>query len=146
MPRSRDAVSAGVVVQRIPMKACPGRCRRLIPITAGLCGACGQARQQAQDARRGSSAGRGYDARWRRFRRAFAARVPPICGNRLGPDGQVLRVEVTGRHPGRLVPATDLDHIERVSGPGDPRFLDETAVQWLCHGCHSEKTMREGLT
>ena len=44
---------------------------------------------------------------------------------------------------GLITVATDVDHIVRVSGPDDPRFFDETAVQSLCHACHARKTAME---
>jgi 5-methylcytosine-specific restriction protein A len=39
-------------------------------------------------------------------------------------------------------PATDADHIERISD-GGPR-LDSGNLQSLCHSCHSRKTAHEG--
>jgi 5-methylcytosine-specific restriction protein A len=39
---------------------------------------------------------------------------------------------------GKLVPATDVDHID-----GDVRNMADENLQPLCHSCHSEKTARE---
>jgi 5-methylcytosine-specific restriction enzyme A len=36
--------------------------------------------------------------------------------------------------------ATDVDHVQAVSGPEDKRFWDHDNHQALCHGCHSYKT------
>lgn len=46
------------------------------------------------------------------------------------------------RHVGRIVSATDLDHI--IPHKGDMRiFWDRNNWQPLCHECHSYKTARE---
>jgi len=39
---------------------------------------------------------------------------------------------------GRVVQATEVDHIKRISEGGDP--WDENNLQSLCHDCHSSKT------
>lgn len=83
-----------------------------------------------QERRRGSSAARGYGYRWQKYRRQYFAENP-IC------------VDPYRRHVGVYETATDLDHIEAVSGPDDPRFWDPTNHQGLCHACHSYKTVRE---
>lgn len=56
--------------------------------------------------------------RWQRLRAAVLAREP-LC-----------------RHCGEV--ATDVDHIS-----GDPSDNRLSALQPLCHACHSSKTMRE---
>ena len=53
------------------------------------------------------------------------------------------------KEKGELVRANTVDHVMPISGPDDPRFLDENEVQALCGSCHSAKTredMRRGLT
>jgi 5-methylcytosine-specific restriction protein A len=40
-------------------------------------------------------------------------------------------------------PATDVDHVEAVSGPDDPRFWDESNHDAKCHSHHSRKTVRQ---
>ena len=77
---------------------------------------------QQRDHQRGSAASRGYDARWRAYRKSFIARHP-ICNTR-----------------GCRRPTTDVDHIQAVSGPQDALFWDPTNHQGLCHTCHSRKT------
>lgn len=84
-------------------------------------------RQESKDidARRGSSASRGYGARWRRIR------------------DQVLREEPLCREckeKGRVEPARDVDHVvSKLVGGTD----DRSNLQALCHACHSRKTAIE---
>lgn len=82
--------------------------------------------RQVSDAQRESSADRGYDRAWRKFRAAYAMKVPPICVD-------------CGRAPaGRQM---HLDHIvpmERGGAKYDPKNL-----AWRCRRCHSKKTARE---
>jgi 5-methylcytosine-specific restriction protein A len=42
-----------------------------------------------------------------------------------------------------MVPATDVDHIVPFQDVDDPRRLDPTNLQSLCHECHSRKTQRD---
>jgi len=94
------------------------------PVTGRHCLAC--------ERRRPNAAARGYCSdRWRRFR-ALQLELSPLC--------------VVCLAAGRSTPATDVDHIVPVRGPFDPRFLDYTAVQSLCHACHASKTAREDST
>lgn len=74
--------------------------------------------------RRGSSTQRGYGSRWQRRRKVYLAEHPLCC-------------DPFGRHPGRVAPATDVDHIRPLAGGGRD---DETNYQALCHACHSFKT------
>ena len=80
---------------------------------------------------RPSSARRGYGRRWQKYREAFLADHPLCqCGTWCCPFGC-----------SRL--ATDVDHIQPVSGPDDPLFWEESNHQALAHECHSRKTGRE---
>lgn len=121
-----------------PLRPCLGspRCRNLVE--RGRCASC---RSSHETSARPSSHARGYNtSAWRAFRGAWLS-VHPLCGDRLnGPDPEHSRC----LQEGRVTPATDVDHIVRVTGPDDPRFLDESAVQSLCHACHSAKTQLEG--
>ncbi len=78
-----------------------------------------RAAQADHDRRRGSSAARGYGSRWQRYRSGYLRRHP-LC-----PCG---------------APATDVDHVQAVSGPADPLFWQGANHQALCHACHSRKT------
>lgn len=78
-------------------------------------------------AKRASSAARGYDARWRKVRAAYLA-ANPVC--------------VVCERRGRVVPATEVDHIKAHRG-NDTLFWDELNWQALCKPCHSEKTVKE---
>lgn len=74
---------------------------------------------------RPSSSRRGYDRRWRALRKRVLAEEP-ICRDPYK------------RHPGRLAPTTDIDHIiPRSCGGEDER----KNLQGLCHSCHSYKTL-----
>ncbi len=73
---------------------------------------------------RGGADARGYDARWRRARKAFLERHP-LCAE--------------CQREGKLTPATVVDHI--VPHRGDQRlFWDKTNWQPLCKDCHDKKT------
>ncbi|MFP4539300.1 MAG: AAA family ATPase, partial [Dichotomicrobium sp.] len=84
-------------------------------------------RRRAFDKRRGSSAERGYGAKWRRAREAFLARNP-LCVRCLDHD---------------VVAASEaVDHI--VPHRGDMRlFWDRKNWQALCITCHNAKTAGE---
>jgi len=74
---------------------------------------------------RRSAAQRGYGAAWQRYRLTFLA-AHPWC--------------VECERQGRMVPATDVDHIVPIDGPNDPRFWDATNHEGKCHSHHSQKT------
>ncbi|WP_141434394.1 HNH endonuclease [Bacillus sp. 03113] len=76
------------------------------------------------DQNRGTSAQRGYGARWRKYSQWFRKKNP-ICVSC------------------RSAPSAHTDHITAVSGPNDPLFWDPTNHQALCHSCHSRKTVKE---
>jgi 5-methylcytosine-specific restriction protein A len=88
------------------------------------------ARQETRryDQERGSAASRGYSSRWRAYRQMFL-RAHPLC--------EICESE------GKLTPASDVDHRQAVSGPGDPLFWDPANHRALCHACHSRKTAME---
>jgi 5-methylcytosine-specific restriction endonuclease McrA len=65
-------------------RLCPG-CRRLRIVAGRRCLACQRAADRARDARRGSPASRGNDARYRRLRAAILARDGGICAWCRGP-------------------------------------------------------------
>ncbi len=74
-----------------------------------------------RDAGRGSSAERGYGARWQRFRLMVIARDPICCS-----CGRKL--------------ATEVDHIKpKSAGGGD----EAENLQGLCKPCHTRKTYAE---
>ena len=73
---------------------------------------------------RGSSAARGYDAKWRAARKIFLGQNP-LCAKCL--------------ERGMLTPATVVDHI--LPHRGDQQlFWDQSNWQPLCKGCHDLKT------
>lgn len=79
---------------------------------------------------RGSSASRGYDRQWRKYRQAYLAEHP-LC--------------VACQRDGRLTAALHIDHVKPVDGQDDPLFWEESNHQGLCASCHSQKTARENL-
>lgn len=80
--------------------------------------------QQRYDERRGSSSTRGYGSRWRRLRMMYL-RSNPLCEDPFNV------------HDGRLVRATDVDHILARAAGGDDSIDN---LQALCKECHSRKT------
>lgn len=115
----------------------PG-CRHPVPRGEKYCDkhkGAGTRREQLQKKERwkrrfrkkGSSAARGYGARWRRLRERFLSEHP-------------LYAECLKQ--GRAVPATDVDHIRPHKGNEDLMW-DEENLQALCHACHSRKTAAE---
>ncbi len=80
--------------------------------------------QAELDARRGSSASRGYNGAWRRFRAGYLSRHP-LC------------VHCAARH--QITVATDVDHIVPLRLAPDRKY-DETNLQALCAPCHAVKT------
>jgi len=71
----------------------------------------------------------GKGRRWQRVRELILARQP-VC-----PDP-------FGLHPGRVVPAVEVDHIVPHRGRRE-LFWDATNLWALCRECHAEKTRRE---
>lgn len=82
--------------------------------------------QRTSDARRGTAASRGYDARWRRRRNAFIS-ANPLCAH--------CKAE------GRIEAAREVDHIVPLRA-GGPR-LEWGNLQALCRRCHQAKTAAE---
>lgn len=74
---------------------------------------------------RPSAAARGYTRRWREYRLSYL-RAHPLC-----------------QAEGCNQPATDVDHVQPITGPDDPLFWDVGNHQGLCHACHSRKTGSE---
>lgn len=82
-------------------------------------------RQRGIERARKSSTARGYGPRWQKYRKWFI-REHPLCS-----------VEGCGS------PATDVDHIQAVTGPEDPLFWELGNHVGYCHSCHSKKTVRK---
>lgn len=88
---------------------------------------CLQHMEFSSDRMRGGADARGYNAEWRRARKAFL-KEHPLC--------------VGCMFKGRLAPATVVDHI--IPHRGDKRlFWDEHNWQALCKNCHDQKTGHE---
>jgi hypothetical protein len=130
-----------------PLRACAGRCGRLV--LRGRCPDC--ARPYERD--RGSAAARGYDGRWIAFRLAWLVRlvesqpmILPVCGAVL-PGGPVT-TDSRCRQAGLLTYASadgsslHLDH-EPSLQPWErsitARVCDPFRVQLLCAECHGAK-------
>ena len=86
-------------------------------------------RDRAYDNQRGSTAQRGYGAKWQRLRVMILAR-DPLCGDPFG---------IHAEH-GELTPATEVDHIRSLRR-GRRNTMDN--LQALCRECHSRKTALE---
>ena len=124
---------AGKTMPPRPLKVCRhAGCHELTRDPSGYCpkhkdAAEARARKwkAEQDSQRESAYRRGYGARWRKLR-AQILMDEPLCRE--------------CRKAGRIVPATDVDHIvARADGGTD----DRSNLQPLCHACHSRKTVRE---
>lgn len=114
----RDAAQAGVMPTRPPTPCASPSCPRLTH--ARLCAEHTSTRRY--DRERGSSAERGYGARWRKLRKMFLAEHP-MCA-----------VDGCGKAAG------EVDHITpRRLGGGD----EDANLQALCKHHHAEKTARE---
>jgi 5-methylcytosine-specific restriction protein A len=90
------------------------------------CETHGHAHQREVDARRGTSAERGYDATWRRLRLAKLSN-DPVCQIRTHCQGAV---------------ATEVDHRIPIRQRPEGR-LDWDNLQSGCKPCHSAKILRE---
>jgi 5-methylcytosine-specific restriction protein A len=105
------------------------RCFKVL-VDRGYCSGCqSQSATAINERERGSSSARGYGGAWPRARRNYLA-LHAIC------------VDPYKRHPLVIVPATDVDHIQAVTGPDDPLFWVVDNWQALCHMCHAYKTTR----
>ena len=107
-------------------KAPPRPCR--YPGCPGFCAPgqvfCNDHIMWSGDHLRGNADARGYDAMWRKARKAFL-QAHPLC--------------VECMKAGRLTPATVVDHV--VPHRGDVKlFWDEGNWQALCKACHGKKT------
>jgi len=113
---------------RKPKKPCayPG-CPELVEPGQSYCEKHRKLKQRQVDKKRGTSAERGYNARWRKARKMFLKRNP-LC-------------EECKRN-GKITPATVVDHI--IPHKGDMNlFWDESNWQALCKTCHDRKTVIE---
>lgn len=106
----------------------PG-CPNLVPPGHMYCEEHQRECDQQYDAQRGTSAQRGYDARWRRLRRMVLARHP-LCADPF--EIHAMRDEV--------VLATEVDHITPLRDGGSNSLSN---LQSLCKSCHSRKTALE---
>lgn len=82
---------------------------------------------------RPSAAARGYDASWRKFRKAFL-QEHPLCAECLEGDAFT---------PGRPVPATVVDHV--TPHRGDMAAFWRGPFQALCERHHNAKSARERI-
>jgi 5-methylcytosine-specific restriction protein A len=135
----------GTLLRSCTTPGCPHLSR------GGRCDHCRRRQAERFDARRGSAAARGYDARWTAFsarlRRGYSDAHGRTVAVRLCGDRPLPGLPPTGdsvcRQRGWIVKTAVVDHIVPVSGPNDPRFYDVTNMQGLCHTCHNAKRQRE---
>jgi len=100
-------------------------CAALVGRGVRYCPAHAKQKRAAIDRGRLSPSKRGYGWAWQRLRTNVLL-MEPLCRE--------------CRAWGRVVAATDVDHITPKSQGGTD---DMTNLQALCHSCHSAKTMRE---
>lgn len=103
----------------------PG-CPELIPAGTKY---CAKHSGLHKDGERISSSRRGYDRKWRAFRKRYL-KAHPLC--------------VECMKEGKYVAATDVDHIKTIRDHPELKY-DLRNLQALCHSCHSRKTNREDL-
>ncbi len=111
---------------RAPLKRCakPG-CSALVR-GQSRCDKHRKEQQRSYNKDRPSPASRGYDHRWRKFRKAFLAENP-LC--------------VACKARGRVTAASVVDHVTpHRDRPGE---FWNTEFQAMCKPCHSAKTRRE---
>lgn len=101
----------------------PG-CKLLLAFGTSYCEPHRKAKQQNQDARRGTANERGYTGAWQKARYHYLL-AHPLC-----------RMH---EHQGRLEVATVVDHIIPHKGDKD-LFWDSKNWQPLCKRCHDIKT------
>ncbi len=104
----------------------PG-CPELIEAGERYCNKHKKQNRRYYEDRRGTSAERGYDYRWRKGRAWFLKRHP-LCAE--------------CKKQGKIVAATVVDHIVPHRGDMD-LFWDMDNWQPLCETCHNKKTARE---
>lgn len=128
-----------------PRKTCAfARCAELIAPPARFCARHAPIADKQRRDLSGSAAERGYDGRWRKFRRAFLAKYP-LCGMR--PAAAERRIELGGvewsacKREGRVVAARQVDHIEPHRGDF-ALFWDPTNHQALCDACSNAKSAK----
>ena len=97
----------------------------------GRCPECRAAARRNSDKRRGTSAQRGYDARWQRTRTHYL-RDHPTC-----ECDDCLPLP-----PAQRPPADDVHHRDGL-GPNGPRGHDPTNLQAMAHVHHSRRTARD---
>lgn len=108
----------------VPYHRCSS-CQRLV---SGRCPFCVKSRDRA----RPNANARGYNsARWRRLRLAKLEQ-DPLCS--------------VCSAAGRVVLASDVDHLEAHTGPDDGRFWNWNNLDSKCHACHSRKTAMHDST
>lgn len=102
----------------------PSRPPRHNPFGAPIAAADAERKRKAAiDARRGNSAGRGYDHIWRKIRLAKLS-AEPLCRR--------------CREAGRVTAAVEVDHID-----GNSRNNADVNLRPLCKPCHSSRTARD---
>lgn len=88
-------------------------------------------KQKHYDKARGTAWAAGYDSDWQKAR-DLHLNGEPLC-----------------RHcdkRGYIVPATEVDHIIPFKGKDDPKRLEPSNFQSLCHSCHVTKTNEDKRT
>lgn len=82
---------------------------------------------------RGTTAERGYGAKWQRLSQAYLRMNPLCCG-----------YDAEGHHtPNCDGRATQVDHAIPIDGPFDPLFWESSNWRGRSASCHSAKTRRE---
>ena len=128
-----------------PKKPCGMHgCAALIRPPARFCDSHEAVAGKVDRDRRGSSAERGYDARWRKYRAVFLAQYP-LCGTR--PPEAERHIAACGvewsecKKADRVVAAEQVDHIVPHRGSAQ-LFWEQSNHQALCSSCSNAKSAR----
>jgi 5-methylcytosine-specific restriction enzyme A len=114
------------IVPYAPLKPCSHQgCGELV--AKGMCEKHKKETAAGYDRYRGSRQSRGYDSTWEKLRLQALKRDGYICQECL--------------KEGRMVPASDVDHVVRFTSNTDPLRLDLSNLRSLCRPCHARKTV-----
>ena len=119
-----------------PYKPCRGCGRALAG--GGWCATCRPERYRQQDARRGTSSERGYNARWRIIRLGVLTAPPQAYVDAQGIIRGQGPLCVMCSLEGKTTPAKEVDHID-----GNSRRNEPLNLRPLCRHHHSARTMSD---
>lgn len=115
--------------RRVARPCAQSGCPNLVHGKGSYCEEHTKKKRAQSDTQRGTSAQRGYGARWRKLRQLYLAENP-LCADPF--DDHAER--------GEIVPATQVDHVVAKNRGGTDEWDN---LQGLCRACHDRKTKIE---